>query len=143
MTLDDAAAFANGLPDVVVATKWGNRTWLVGDQFFAWERPFSKADLKRFGDETPPSGDILAVKVENLDAKDALLEIGPPGFFTIAHFNGYAAVLIELRRARVRDVRAAILGGWRVATSLKTTRPAKPRPRRRPGTPKRGARRSS
>ena len=42
---------------------------------------------------TPPPGEILAVRVESLDAKDALLEIAPPGFFTIPHFQGYAALL--------------------------------------------------
>jgi hypothetical protein len=117
MTLDDAAAFASSLPEVVTGTKWGNRTWMVGDRGFAWQRPFSKADLKRFGDDTPPAGDILAVKVENLDAKDALLAIALPGFFTIPHFDGYAAVLIALRSARAKDVRAAIVDAWRTVAS--------------------------
>jgi len=125
VTLDDVALIANGLPDVVVGTKWGNRTWMVGDRGFAWQRPFSKADLKRFGDATPPAGDIVAVIVENLDAKDALLEIAPPGFFTIQHFAGYAAVLIALRAARIRDVRAAIIDAWRVAASSVISKPRK------------------
>jgi hypothetical protein len=108
MTFADVDTFAMSLPGVTVATKWGHRTWMVGDRGFAWQRPFSKADLKRFGDETPPAGEILAVRVESLDAKDALLEIGPPGFFTIPHFQGYPGLLIALRKARARDVRAAI-----------------------------------
>jgi len=108
MTLDDVDEFAKGLPGVTVGTSWGNRTWMVNDKGFAWQRPFSKADLKRFGDETPPAGEILGVRVESLDAKDALLAMELPGFFTIEHFNGYAAVLIALRKARAKDVRAAI-----------------------------------
>ena len=113
MTFDDVDAFARSLPGVTVETKWRHRTWMVGGKFFAWQRPFSKADLKRFGEETPPAGEILAVRVENLDAKDALLAIAPPGFFTIPHFNGYAAVLIALRQARAKDVRAAIQAAYR------------------------------
>jgi hypothetical protein len=108
MTLDEVDAFATSLPDVVVRTKPGKRTWMVGNKGFAWQRPFHKADVKRFGDKTPPAGDILAVTVGNLDAKDALLAIAPRGFFTIPHFNGYPAVLIALDQARARDVRAAV-----------------------------------
>src|SRR5438094_8573916 len=104
MTFDDVEAFANSLPSVTVGARWGNRTWMVQGKGFAWQRPFSKADLKRFGDDTPPAGEILAVRVESLDAKDALLAIAPRGFFTIPHFQGYAAILIALRRARAKDV---------------------------------------
>jgi hypothetical protein len=124
MTFVAVEAFLNELPGVTVAMKWRNRTWMVGNKFFAWQRPFSKADLKRFGDETPPAGDILAVRVESLDAKDALLAMELPGFFTIPHFNGYAAVLIELRKARTKDVRAAIADAFR---TVAPERPAKKR----------------
>ncbi|MDB4959870.1 MAG: hypothetical protein JWO36_7439 [Myxococcales bacterium] len=117
MTLEAAGTYATSLAGVKVGRKWNNRTWMVGDKGFAWERPFSKADLKRFGDAPPPSGEILAVIVENLDAKDALLAIAPAGFFTIPHFVGYPAILIELRLARTADVRAAILAAYRLAAA--------------------------
>src|SRR5438105_564883 len=100
MTIDKVDAYATSLPGVKVGRKWNHRTWMVGDKGFAWERAFSKADLARFGDTPPPSGPILAVIVEDLDAKDALLAIGPAGFFTIPHFVGFPAVLVELRLAR-------------------------------------------
>jgi hypothetical protein len=131
MTLDDVDAFARKLAGVTVGTRWANRTWMIGDKGFAWQRPFSKADLKRFGDEPPPAGEILAVIVENLDAKDALLAMELPGFFTIPHFNGYAAVLIALRQARAKDVRAAILDAFRVGAASKPARKrAAPRARK-------------
>src|SRR5690348_3844814 len=117
MTLEDVDAFAMTLPGVTVGARWAHRTWMIGDKGFAWQRPFSKADLKRFGDEPPPAGEILAVRVENLDAKDALLAMDLPGFFTIPHFNGYAAVLIELRKARAKDVRAAIVDAHRIISA--------------------------
>jgi hypothetical protein len=124
MTIDAVDTFASNLPGVTVGTKWGNRTWMVGDKGFAWQRPFSKADVARFGDATPPAGDILAVRVESLDAKDALLAIAPPGFFTIPHFDGYAAVLIALRQARAADVRAAVMDAFRTVAPPASPRPA-------------------
>lgn len=131
MNFDDVAELAADLPGVAVGVKWGHRTWMVGGKGFAWQRPFSKADLKRFGDEPPPEGEILAVRVENLDAKDALLEIAPPGFFTIPHFDGYAGVLIALRKARAKDVRAAILDAHRaIAAQAATSKPRARKPRR-------------
>ena len=122
LRFDDVDAYATSLPGVTVGEKWGNRTWMVNGKGFAWQRPFSKADLKRFGDEPPPTGEILAVRVESLDAKDALLAIAPPGFFTIEHFNGYPAVLIALRRAHVKDVRAAILGAFQTMAGPRRVR---------------------
>jgi hypothetical protein len=141
MNFDDVDAFATSMPGVTVGTRWGNRTWLVGGKGFAWQRPFSKADLKRFGEETPPAGEILAVSVENLDAKDALLAIAPPGFFTIPHFHGYAAILIALRHARAKDVRAAIRDAFTVvAHGLRVTKPAGPRTRKPSRVSSRGVR---
>ena len=111
-SFDDVAAVALGLPEVTEGERYGQRTWYVGGKGFAWERPFSKADLRRFGDETPPRGPILAVRVEDLGEKEAVLAAQPGAFFTIPHFDGYAAVLIELDRVAGPALREAITDAW-------------------------------
>ncbi len=111
-TIDDVAELALGLPAVTEGERHGNRTWFVAGKVFAWERPFSKADIRRFGDETPPDGPILAVSVEDLSEKEAVLAAHPNSFFTIPHFNGYAAILIQLSAASAEEVREALTDGW-------------------------------
>jgi hypothetical protein len=111
-TVDDVARMAMELPEVTVGERWGNRTWMVAGKGFVWERPFSKADVKRFGDATPPAGPIVAVRVSDLGEKEAVLAAHPKAFFTIPHFDGYAAVLIQLRKVGKRALQEAIIDGW-------------------------------
>lgn len=112
VTLDDVAALALALPEVTEGERHGQRTWNVGAKTFAWERRFSKADIKRFGDAPVPDGPIVAVRVADLGEKEAVLAEQPKGIFTIPHFDGYAAVLIHLRVATKKVVRESMLDAW-------------------------------
>lgn len=112
MTLDDIATMASELPEVTQGGAPGNRVWYVAGKLFAWERAFSKADIKRFGAEVPPEGPILAARVADLGEKEAVLAAPPTGFFTISHFDGHAAVLIQLDVVTVDAVREAVVDSW-------------------------------
>ena len=111
-TLDEVARIALAMPEVSEGESRGTRAWSVRGKTFAWERPYSKADLKRFDDETPPNEPIVAVRVDDLIEKEAVLASNPKAFFTIPHFDGYAAVLIQLKTVTKRALRDAILDGW-------------------------------
>jgi hypothetical protein len=111
-TFEDAKQMAMALPEVTEGERFHRRTWFVRGKGFAWERPFSKADIRRFVDETPPDGPILAVKVEDMDEKKAVLEAHPNAFFDIQHFDGYPAVLIQMTKVAKRDLREAIVDAW-------------------------------
>lgn len=111
-TIEEVAAIAAALPEVVEGDRHGSRTWFVGKKAFLWERGFSKADLKRFGTETPPDGPIVAFAVADLAEKEGILAAGEPGIFTITHFDGYPSLLIQLKKVRKRTLRDAITDAW-------------------------------
>ena len=41
-----------------------------------------------------------------------MLAANPVAFFTIPHFDGYPAVLVQLRKVTERAVREALIDGW-------------------------------
>jgi hypothetical protein len=112
MTLAEIEAAIRELPEVTVGERFGNRTWFVGGKAFAWERPFTKADIKRFGDEQPPEGLIVAVATADLGEKEAVLAQYPKGVFAIEHFDGYPAVLLQLKTIPKRAARELVTDGW-------------------------------
>jgi len=102
-SLADVRTFVSGLPEVTEGERHGNVTWFVRGKAFAW---------KRFGDDPVPDGPILALRTSDLEDKEAVLATGTKGFFTIAHFDGFAAVLVQLDKVTKRPLRSAIEDAW-------------------------------
>lgn len=110
--MDDVAQLVTALPEVSEGVRYGHRAWSVAGNAFAWERPLTKADIKRFGAQTPPDGPIVALRVADLGEKEAVLAAGTKGFFTMAHFDNYPAVLVQLERVPKKALSEAVVDAW-------------------------------
>ena len=115
LSVDDVGRLAIALPATSEGERHGHRCWLVAAKVFAWERPFTKADLTRFGDATPPDGPIVAVSVADLAEKDAVLAANPRAFFSTVHFEGYPAILVQLNQVTRKAMNDALVDGWLAA----------------------------
>ena len=108
---EDVARIALSLPEASEQPLHDLRSWRVRDKLFVWERPLRRSDLRALGESAPP-GPILGARVEHLVAKEALIADDPDVFFTIPHFDGYAAVLVQLERISVEELEEVIVEAW-------------------------------
>jgi hypothetical protein len=100
------------LPEVEEQTsRDGVLTWRVKGKPFAWERPLRRADREALGDAAP-DGPILAARVPDLGAKEALLADDPEVFFTTPHFDGHPIVLAMLERIARPDLSELLTEAW-------------------------------
>lgn len=111
-SVEDTAKIALALPEVTESLRWGNRTWLVRDKGFAWQRPLSKADVRRLAGAPVPSGELLAVRVADMDDKHAVLAMHPEALFDIEHFQGYPAVLVKLEVIKPKVLKELVVDAW-------------------------------
>jgi hypothetical protein len=108
---DDVRRLALEMPEATEVTSRERAQWRVKDKLFVWERPLRKSDLEALGDDAP-DGPILGARVEHLVAKEAMLADDPSVFFTTPHFEGYPAVLVQLEKIGLDDLREVIVEAW-------------------------------
>lgn len=112
-TPDDVPAICGALPETELGTSWGDRpTWKVprggrGKGFLLYRAPSGTALDPATGE---PYDDLLVITTPGLAEKEALVADGTTPFFTIDHFKGYPAVLVqesrlgEISRAELAEV---------------------------------------
>ena len=109
---DDVRRLALALPETVEErSREDHLGWSVRGKTFAWERPLRRSDLQALGDAAP-TGPVLAARVPDLGAKEALLATDGDVCFTTPHFNGYPAVLVRLDEIAVGDLEELLVEAW-------------------------------
>lgn len=128
-TWRDVERIATSMPEVC-ARDGEDRKWRVRDKLFAWERALRPKEIALWGEGAPTDVPILAASVPDLGAKEALIATDPRVYFTIPHFNGYAAVLVYLKRISRPELDELLVEAWacrapkRLAKDLLTIRQA-------------------
>jgi len=111
-TWEDVRRLALALPETSEKTTFGEfAAWQVRAKTFAWERPLRDSDLADLGDAAP-TGPILAARVPDEGAKEALIADDADVYFTIPHFNGYPAILVRLAEIDLEELEELLVEAW-------------------------------
>jgi hypothetical protein len=113
----DVHAICTELPEVELGTSWGDRpTYLVRQK--PKPRGFVLARAPRKDAIDPATGeeyqDLLVIRTPSAEDKAALVEAEGP-FFTIDHFRGFNAVLLQRSRigeVDVDELREVLTDAW-------------------------------
>ncbi len=121
---DDVRVRALALPETDEGERRGTPSWTVKGKLFVWERPLNKADLKRLAavGEAAPVGPILGARVADEGVKTALIASNPDIYFTIEHFNGYAAILVLLDRIPLDELDELVTEAWLAVAPAKVAK---------------------
>jgi|SRR5215468_7467617 len=108
---DDVRRIASSLPSTTPWTKGFGFSVRNGKK----EKGFAWVWQERIAPKKPrvPNPEVLAVRVADLDEKDALLALDREKFFTEPHYNGFPAVLVRLKAVGARELGELISAAWR------------------------------
>lgn len=99
VTEDDVRRVALGLPETTEKPSYGMPGFRVRDRLFARVRE---------------EGDVLVVFVADEGEKQGLIAAEPEKFFTTAHYDGHAMVLIRFGAVDVDELTELLTDSWRL-----------------------------
>jgi hypothetical protein len=110
-TFAEVEDFACSLPETTSTPSYGGAPALrVNKKMFARLRGEMAHHVDDLTGE--PYGDVLMVGVADLGEKEALLASDPRSYFTVAHYDGYPAVLVRLAFADLAELRELLTEAW-------------------------------
>jgi hypothetical protein len=101
------AAIGRTLPDVELATSWGQPALKVRGAMFVCIASHKSAEP-----------DTLAVRMD-IAARDALIAEDPATYYLKDHYVGYPCVLVRLRTVSADALRGLVIGAHRYVTAKK------------------------
>ncbi len=110
-SFDDVERFALRLPETTSTPSYGGFPALrVNKRMFARLRGEMAEDVDP---ETGAAyGEVLMVGTSDLGEKEALLAADPRVYFTVAHYDGYPAVLVRLAEADETELGELLVEAW-------------------------------
>ncbi|MEU7891426.1 MmcQ/YjbR family DNA-binding protein [Nonomuraea sp. NPDC049152] len=99
VTEDDVRRIALGLPATTERPMHGTPAFYVKAKWFA-----------RIREE----GDVLVLPVASEEHKHELIAAAPDAFFTLPHYDGYAAVLVRLAAVDAGELAELLTDAWRL-----------------------------
>ena len=98
-SLSDVRELALSLPETIEKSSYGTPGFRVKDRLFARMR------------EEPG---VLAIWCADLNEKEFLIRAEPEKFFTVAHYDGYAMVLVRLEAVDREELLELLTESWRL-----------------------------
>ena len=124
----DVEKICTSLPEVALGITWGDRpTYTVphrdkGRGFVLYRAPRKDAIDPATGEEFD---DLIVIRTANAEDKEALVKDPSTPFFTIDHFRGYNAVLVQQSRLgelTYDELAEVITDAWRAVAPKKLVR---------------------
>lgn len=123
VSIEEVRTIALALPEAreTVSGHTGEAAWRLKSGQFAWLRGPSATDLRQLSElgREWPAGPVLAVRVADLDEKEALLAAEPEALFTIPHFDGYPGLLVRLDDVERDRLAEIISDAWLVRAPVR------------------------